>query len=367
MVPVPVYLKKLLYQYDCIVVPELGGFILHYLPAMYSEQTGSYLPPRKKVAFNEALRLDDGLLTSYMMLHEELTREEVQQGIRTFVEQLKAQVRETGSFSVEGVGLFTENQEKKLQFDPELRHNFYGESYGMQPVSVTMAKPVEVVVEMPVPKPQEPLLVEAETLESEPVIEHPATTRRQYWGWAAAIALIGSVGLMSFLTVSRVPGQLLSSLNPFDLVWTMPSSPEKATRPATKLMAAPKPVQVEAALQATPVVAAQPVPAPEENVAVAKTVLPQADPKAEVKKADTEEPQWRYALVAGSFASQKNARKFQRQLKRKGYEQAFILPIKEGELIKVAAVGTLKRSEAVAAMGEVSELTGVQAWLCALK
>jgi hypothetical protein len=56
------YLKKLLYQYDCIVVPELGAFLTHYQPASFTESSGLYLPPRKRVAFNEALRLDDGIL-----------------------------------------------------------------------------------------------------------------------------------------------------------------------------------------------------------------------------------------------------------------------------------------------------------------
>lgn len=39
------YLKKLLYQYDCIVVPELGAFLTHYQSAVYTETSGLYLPP----------------------------------------------------------------------------------------------------------------------------------------------------------------------------------------------------------------------------------------------------------------------------------------------------------------------------------
>ncbi len=39
------YLKKLLYQYDCIVVPELGAFLTHYQSAVFTESSGLYLPP----------------------------------------------------------------------------------------------------------------------------------------------------------------------------------------------------------------------------------------------------------------------------------------------------------------------------------
>ncbi|MDB5242229.1 MAG: sporulation protein, partial [Spirosoma sp.] len=62
------YLKKLLYQYECIIVPELGAFLTHYQAASFTESSGLYLPPRKRVAFNEALRLDDGILVNYIML-----------------------------------------------------------------------------------------------------------------------------------------------------------------------------------------------------------------------------------------------------------------------------------------------------------
>ncbi|WP_232326005.1 hypothetical protein [Spirosoma montaniterrae] len=45
MASVNEYLKKLLYQYDCVVVPELGAFLTHYQSASFTESSSQYLPP----------------------------------------------------------------------------------------------------------------------------------------------------------------------------------------------------------------------------------------------------------------------------------------------------------------------------------
>ena len=155
MQPIGDYLKKLLYQYDCIVVPTLGAFLTHAVSASFNEATGQFLPPRRKVAFNGALVLDDGMLLNYVMLHESITRDEALRAIDSFVTTLKQEARQMGSFSVEGLGLFSYNAENSLQFEPELRHNFLGSTYGMQPVRlpnkvVHLAQPVTVVKPMPV-------------------------------------------------------------------------------------------------------------------------------------------------------------------------------------------------------------------------
>ncbi len=360
MLPVSDYIKKLLFQYDCVVVPELGGFILRHLPAEFAEGMAMYLPPRKKVAFNAALKLDDGLLISYMMLHESCSREEALRHIRAFVEEIKTQIRNAGSFQLEGVGLFTHNEEGHLQFDPELRHNFLGECFGFQPVpAAAVAVPVEESV-----TPGETVKEEAEAT----VLEHPAlrTVRAPYWRWVAAVLLVGSVGVMSYFTFSRVPGQLASSLNPFDLVWTVRDlSPavqeEKPAAPVVKkipVKAASVPVAAEPVVVKP--VASAPVPSVVSAAPVIKAV-PVGTPDV-VKPAET--LKFRYLAIAGSFSSKKNARKFQRQLRRKGYETAFIVnPEAKRGLIKVAAFGFNKRSEAEADLARIAEFTGTEAWI----
>ncbi|MGV3561547.1 HU domain-containing protein [Larkinella arboricola] len=361
MVPVSEYLKKLLFQYDCIVVPELGGFILHYIPAMYVENTGLYMPPRKKIAFNEALRLDDGLLINYMMLHEGCSRDEVAPVIRQFVDDLRQQVRQQQIFAIEGLGLFSENEEGKLQFDPEIRHNFQGESYGFQPVAARMVnhaveeeevKPAAVIQ---VPR-EAPIAVEAEEVPANGVEIPVIQSRRQYLAWAAAVLLICSLGIV---TVNKSSSQLVSSLNPFELL-----------RGEEKEDVAPA-VESVATETVVPVASPKPEPVAETTLPVAAAVAPVEDSKAPIVPVSTtttlvepKKSQVYYLAIAGSFASRGNARKLVRQLHRRGFETAYILPPKRSrELVKVAALGSPDKNEILAAIEQISKVSGARAWV----
>jgi hypothetical protein len=41
------YTRKLLYEHDCVVLPDLGGFLAYFSHAFYSEQNELYHAPSK--------------------------------------------------------------------------------------------------------------------------------------------------------------------------------------------------------------------------------------------------------------------------------------------------------------------------------
>ncbi|RRB06925.1 HU domain-containing protein [Larkinella rosea] len=364
MVHVSDYLKKLLFQYDCIVIPDLGGFILHYVPATFVEASGLYLPPRKKIAFNEALKLDDGLLINFMMLHDGLTRDEALQVIRQFVDELKVEVRQERIFTIDGLGLFSENEEGKLQFDPEIRHNFQGESYGFQPVTARLVNVSPVLVEKPVSlvpvRSESPILVEAEEVHSEAKeIGMPVQrSYRQYLGWAAAVLLVCSLGIV---TVKKSPSQVLSSLNPFELFVREKAEPATTSPEAVveKPVVVAEPAPVEPAIGSVPTTIETAATAPDVEPITPKVVSEPVAANVETKKTETY-----FLAIAGSFASKANARRLMRRLRKGGFETAYVLPqAKTKELIKVAAIGSPDRNEVLASLDAVSKLSGAHAWV----
>ncbi len=421
MTPIPSYLKKLLYQYDCVVVPELGGFLTHYLPASFSEAMGQYLPPRRKLAFNEALRLDDGILLNYLMLHEAITRDEAQRHVVSFVAELRQTVKQAGSFGVEGIGLFSPNDEGKLQFDPELRHNFHGEAYGLGAIQAERVQRTDIAVISVEAEPETnrddnsrelalgPVLVSAEDVQIMPL--YPA--RRQvpgYVRWAAAALLVGSLGALSYMTVIEPGAPLQSSLNPANLVridwlaeeWN--SLRTALTAPKAKTPVHQNPEQP--ALKATPVAVvapslAAPVIMPtvatlavvasvnkttlaDKSVAVtpvsaapvAKPVAPKkavvlvdkspANDAATVAAPPADAPI--FVVVAGSFASRQNALRFERTLETAGYNDAYIIrPGYQGKLYKVVATGLADKNIALATADSLHKTTGVPAWIFRFK
>lgn len=190
------------------------------------------------------------------------------------------------------------------------------------------------------------------------VVEMPVTrSRRQYLAWAAAVLLICSLGIVS---VNPPSSQVLSSLNPFEI---FRSDKTEAVTPADKTVTAPPAAIVEttpAQPAAEPTAAAAiPTVAPTEIVAAPIVPVSTTTPIVEPKK-----PQVYYLAIAGSFASKVNARKLMRQLRRKGFETAYILPqTKTRELVKVAALGSPDKAEVIASIDQISKVSGARAWI----
>ena len=49
------YIKDLLYRYDCVIVPDFGGFVTKRISAKISENTHQFFPPSKQLSFNRNL------------------------------------------------------------------------------------------------------------------------------------------------------------------------------------------------------------------------------------------------------------------------------------------------------------------------
>lgn len=370
MASVKDYLKKLLYQYDCVVVPELGAFLTNYQSASFTESSGLFLPPRKRVAFNEALRLDDGILANYIMLHEPVTREGAQRHISQFVSELRQQVTQTGRFDIDGIGTFTGNEEGKLQFDPSLRHNFFGESYGMSAISAQSltTQALDAVV------------VSASTAVGPVLVQDDETTltplprSRPYWYAAAAVLLIGSLGLISYFSVIK-PGQpSQSSLNPGTLLRAPSSFFERSARVKKTPRPVTPPVQTPPAGSASVVkspepTAPTPVPAPVVSAAVVPKPAPvsgiaSSKPAETVALAKPTRVTPYFTVIAGSFSSKRRALRLTRQLQKAGYADAFvIMPSRRGQLYKVAAAGSANREEAMAGVSAISKIGRTAAWI----
>lgn len=368
------YLKKLLYQYDCVVVPEFGAFLTHYQPAAFSEASGLYLPPRKRVAFNEALRFDDGILANYIMLHEPVTREGAQRHINLFVEDLRQQVGVIGHFELDGIGTFSRNDEGKLQFDPSLRHNFFGEAYGMSALSVQLVnRPavVETPIEAVPVTTLGPVLVR-----DEDVTLTPLQPSRPYWRVAAAVLLVGSLGLVSYFSVIKPDQPQQSSLDPANLlrvpaaftahsaeVKTAPKKSESSLKviapiavPATKPTVVPTTVE-PVAVTPTPV-AAEPV-AKQEAV-----VSPEPVKTAPVAEAAPMHAGHHFTVIAGVFSKKEKAQPLVNYLHKAGYKDAYVMVQGRKSLrYKVAAIGSDDKLEVQSHIPAISKMIGSTAWI----
>ncbi|MFV0248657.1 MAG: SPOR domain-containing protein [Tenacibaculum sp.] len=128
------YVSDLLYRYDCVIVPEFGGFICNKTSAEFDENAQLVYPPRKKITFNAYLQHNDGLLANYIASAKKTTFKQANQSIAKEVETWK-ELLEIGTISIAKVGTLRLNADKKLIFEPNTSINFLTESFGLAHVN----------------------------------------------------------------------------------------------------------------------------------------------------------------------------------------------------------------------------------------
>ena len=74
MMTIANYLKDLLYRYDCVIVPNFGGFVTNRISARIDADSNTFYPPTKEVGFNSHLTHNDGLLANYIASSENISK-----------------------------------------------------------------------------------------------------------------------------------------------------------------------------------------------------------------------------------------------------------------------------------------------------
>jgi cell division septation protein DedD len=352
MITVSDYAKKLLHEHDCVVIPDLGGFLTHFSHAFYNKHDGTYHAPQKRVAFNEALRLDDGLLIHYLTVNEQITREEAQVRVKSFVDYIKSETHQNRPVTLDGIGTLNANHEGKLLFEPTAE-NFYDEGFGFDNINISPAS--ESV------KIQEPETEEVWTNVAQESVDYdnemPLHRKsRAVWYAAAGVALVGAAIWGGMTSISS--SNMQSSLNPVSVIPTILSKFESKKATTTPLIK-----QAEKAAPAPKAVIATTQP-----VAPATTITTEV-PTNEAVKVTTEntgvkrqylsDEVVKYYIVAGSFANKNNAESLIQKMQSKGYKNALILnpDAPEGTLFKVAVVGFESSRKAKSQLALVNHYT----------
>ncbi|GAB2771295.1 SPOR domain-containing protein [Rhabdobacter roseus] len=352
MVAVDKYLRKLLYEQDCVIIPDFGGLLTHQVQAQYNSRQGTFTPSQKRVAFNEVLKFDDGLLTYFISENERMAREEAQGYVKQYTEGLRNQLQQQGVAEVNGIGAFRTNSEGKLVFEPTLSQNFNSEWYGFQDVKA---------MELKQPASEPELNAEEIRADDQEAVETSPIMRPLGWvRWAAAAAVVGLAFYVSAFYAPTVSDSTLSSLNPFySLIDYVQPMVEKGV-PGSELANAQVP-----AVESVSNPSASPVETPKEEVptllAVAYVPATPAAKAPEVHSEANLAKSKRYQLVAGSFNKVDNAEDLLVELKRQGYPEAHILESRG--LIKVSAAGFDTQKSAYAELKQLEKVAGKGVWV----
>ena len=125
------YINDLLYQYECITIPEFGSFLTRKIPAKINFD-GSFSPPIKKISFNVLLKTNDGILAKYIAQKTNSNYESVLKLInKKTIKWIKK--LQTDSINFPGIGEMKLNNHGKIEFLPSNEINFNKDSFGLYP------------------------------------------------------------------------------------------------------------------------------------------------------------------------------------------------------------------------------------------
>lgn len=140
MIELAKHIEVLLLENDCVIVPELGGFIAHNRPATWRTDSGEFFPPLRSIGFNPQLIMNDGLLVQSYMQAYNTDFPDATRKIEKTVETLKEELYQRGQIALQGIGTLYYNMKGGYGFEPEGKVFFTPSLYGLEPFSLPLLK-----------------------------------------------------------------------------------------------------------------------------------------------------------------------------------------------------------------------------------
>jgi len=170
------YISDLLYRYECVIVPNFGGFITNHKSAVIDSLNNILLPPFKQITYNSHLKNNDGLLANYIATVDKISYQCALNFIKFEIESWNEKLRDT-DLDLDGIGVFSIFNDK-LQFEPQKTINYLTSSYGLSNV---VTKKIE----------REKLIKEVKKIEKEPIVLTSEIKKSPNYLRYAAIFILG--------------------------------------------------------------------------------------------------------------------------------------------------------------------------------
>ena len=309
MIELERHIEILLLSNDCVIVPDLGGFVTHHREAHFDDEDNTFLPPLRTLGFNPQLNLNDSLLAQSYIEAYDISYPEAIRRIEAEITELKQHLATEGRYELNSIGCLSLNEEGKMEFEPceagILTPAFYGlSSFEMAPLCGATKK--QKKLQGTISKKEDDVEEKATDTNEE------AITIRM--SWIRNTVAVAAALLAFFMITPRIDNgdQPEVSMSQMSLPIAIKSA--APVKPAQKQLNTPS-------LKDTLV--------KHDTVAVA-TIQPTAEEK-ETPAAVTQQvvehqakPSTAYCIVVASQVSQRNAEAFVEKLQKEGLEDVRI-------------------------------------------
>ena len=133
---------------DCVIVPDLGGFMAHYEEAHYDSMDGSFLPPKRTLGFNPALKMNDSLLVQSYIEAYDISYPEALHRIEDEVNELRQHIESEGFYELNDIGVLRVNDYGNYEFEPCEAGILTPSLYGLNSLEIdSLDKPNSALIE----------------------------------------------------------------------------------------------------------------------------------------------------------------------------------------------------------------------------
>lgn len=383
MIELTKHIEILLLENDCVIVPELGGFIAHYQSACYEEAEGVFLPPVRTIGFNPQLTMNDGLLTQSYMQAYHTDFPDASRKIAKTVNKIKNTLYSEGVINMQGIGDLYYTIHKTYEFHPAPNGILSPSLYALESFSIS---PLAAKTE------EKPFIPVAE---SQPVEwEDTPKTKRLVPHWLSNTVAIAVAVILFFILSVPVENTYIDKGNYaslgtdclFDAIRsqsmaTALTASEPSEEPQKKKEITPITVKVE---KVTPAAVENKtteetealVPEPEvkkpeaikketttpKTETVTKVEAPKAETAKKQEKKVTATKRAKYHIIVSSLTSASDAQQFIKKYKQQGYNDVSVV---EGNgRFRISLYSFAERSSAQEKLNELKKIDSFkEAWM----
>lgn len=346
-------ISELLYDHECLIIPEFGAFISKEHPAMLDYINHRLTPPSKELVFNGQLTADDGAFVGYLAKRQGVTINEAARITHDFAMRSLAILDEKLPLHLEGVGTLVKINSKDFSLTLDENLNFLGDAFGLTSFSlqpIYRTETYNVIAERITAEQKAKntmMTVHEEKREPQP---HRMTRHNYKWFRAAAYSMMIAMVLVLLGWGADMSDSKIASWNP--LFYSSPN----------EFLAKRLDLKVESRVKFAKV----------DLIPLAKWTLPAFDEINHLESLDNEllkpvnyKPvdNRAYYIIGASLRNEADAQNCVLMFQQQGFEGAMALPKNEAGNVRVAYELVVGRDEALKRLEIIKKENNEDAWM----
>lgn len=136
-------ISKLIARNDCVIIPGVGAFLAHEVPASYNPEDKMFMPPHRALLFNPNIKVDDMLLLSEYLAGGKYSYSEALSALSKDTADFKKELSAKGALRFGELGTFSMNVKGEFSFAPNPNGIDDPYNFGFEPLPLPLLSDLE--------------------------------------------------------------------------------------------------------------------------------------------------------------------------------------------------------------------------------